>query len=337
MLDRFRLGRESVKEKGIATAVKAAVIIVILIVAGVGVYFMLKGPEGGEKGGEEEQPSGFEWFQTGNTLSITQLQTKQSGELENNRIGGLCGGGWSPAGELFDFPAILDDITSLGLKLFRFSLTTMDWEFVIWGTPEFSIHPVHDDFITGLANNGVKVTYILLFKDEEALGREGRTYPRFKTEEEIQRYLDYVQFIVHHFKDRVQYFEIWNEPNIEHCLQWIEVDDYINLVKRAVPVIRQEYSKAKIVVGSTPLRDSESRDYLFSILRSDVMPLVDVVSWHPMYATSPEFDSEYYYEYPSIVQEIKNMASAHGFKGEYETDELFWWTEPESEALEWGV
>jgi len=56
------------------------------------------------------------------------------------------------------------------------------------------------------------------------------------------------------------------------------------------------------------------------------MPLVDVVSWHPMYGTSPEFDSEYYYEYPAIVQEIKDVASAHGFEGEYEADELTWYT-----------
>jgi hypothetical protein len=56
-----------------------------------------------------------------------------------------------------------------------------------------------------------------------------------------------------------------------------------------------------------------------------------------MYATSPEFDSEYYYEYPSIVQEIKNVASAHGFKGEYEVEGPCWWTEPEAEAREWGI
>jgi hypothetical protein len=57
------------------------------------------------------------------------------------------------------------------------------------------------------------------------------------------------------------------------------------------------------------------------------MSLVDVVSWHPMYTTSPEpgGDPDYYYEYPSIVQHIKDLASAHGFDGEYQVDELTWW------------
>jgi hypothetical protein len=27
-----------------------------------------------------------------------------------------------------------------------------------------------------------------------------------------------------------------------------------------------------------------------TILNSDNLPLVDIVSWHPMYGTSPEFD-----------------------------------------------
>ena len=131
-------------------------------------------------------------------------------------------------------------------------------------------------------------------------------YPRFQTEGEIQRYLDFVQFIVHHFKDRIQYYEIWNEPNLRDRIQWIEVEDYINLVKRAAPVIRQEYPEAKIVVGSTSsLDDPASKEYLFTILRSDIMHLVDVVEWHPMYGCSPECDwlRQYYYEYPSIVQE----------------------------------
>lgn len=73
------------REKGISKTIMAAVIVVALVVAGVGAYFMLKGPEEGEGG---EQPSGIEWFQTGNTQDITQLQSKQSNELENVEVHG---------------------------------------------------------------------------------------------------------------------------------------------------------------------------------------------------------------------------------------------------------
>ena len=33
---------------------------------------------------------------------------------------------------------------------------------------------------------------------------------------EIERYLDYLRFVVDHFNDRVQYYEIWNEPSSPH-------------------------------------------------------------------------------------------------------------------------
>ena len=149
--------------------------------------------------------------------------------------------------------------------------------------------------------------------------------PRFKTEEEIEHYLEYVSFIVGHFKDRVQIYEIYNEPDNKACPQWIEVEDYINLVRRAVPVIRQEYPDAKIQVGGVAgLGNPYGQAYLFSILESDIMPLVDIVSWHPFYGNSPEIDADYYFAYPSIVQNIKDTAASHGFTGEYAGEEINW-------------
>ena len=262
-------------------------------------------------------------LQQGNDLPITQFQPKQSRELLDNRIAEFFHGFRDP--EFHDLR-----IYDLGVKRARAAINALDADLVDWGRPELTIHPSHDDVFTRMADNGLTITYVLSFWDKATYpGGEGAPYPRFKTEGEIQRYLDFVRFIVHHFKDRVQYYEIWNEPELRLCPQWIEAADYINLVERTVPVIRQEYPEAKIQVGGVAnLRFSGSYDYLFNILESDIMPLVDVVSWHPMYGTSPEYDlyREYYYQYPSIVQEIKDVASAHGFDGEYEADELTWST-----------
>jgi len=293
-----------------------------------------------ETSDEDQEPeTGFEWFQIGNTKPITQLQTKQSKELEDNRIGSVgLDDGILPSGERPDLQAIIKEVTDLGLKHIRFTIVRIDYDRVDWDTPEFTFEPRHYDFIKGMAENGVIVKYLLHFRDD-ALGGEGRTYkPRFQTEEEIQRYLDYVRFIIRNVDGLVPYYEIFNEPNIGECVQWIEVEDYINLVKQVVPVIRQEDPNAKIALaGTTYLRESESQQYLFSILKSEIMPLVDVVSWHPMYGASPEFDSDYYYEYPAIVQQIKDTAYAHGFTGEFEAGEISWWTEQEPQAQEWGI
>ena len=58
------------------------------------------------------------------------------------------------------------------------------------------------------------------------------------------------------------------------------------------------------------------------------MPLVDAISIHPMWGDSPQYDEirEYYYSYPSLVQEIKDTATAHGFSGDYMAKEMTWGT-----------
>ena len=143
-----------------------------------------------------------------------------------------------------------------GFKRFRFSINNAQCDnpnnLIKWDKPEFSIDPSHDEFITSLADNGITMTYVLSFWDKAYVAGGGEIpIPRFKTEDEIQRYLDFVRFIVRHFKDRIEYYEIWNEPDNRDTIQWIEVEEYINLVGRVVPVIREEYPEAKIVVGST--------------------------------------------------------------------------------------
>jgi len=272
-------------------------------------------------------------IQEDNNTPIIELQPLQSSELEDNKIGINFNSLWRLEPEVFpDGVLNANHILNQGVKRARFAINSADPVIVHWDKPENSIEQGHDEFITTLADNGITITYVLSFWDKEYVALGGDTpSSRFKTEDGIQRYLDYVRFIVHHFKDRVEYFEIWNEPDIDFFpISYIELEDYINLVKRTVPVIRQEYPEAKIVVGGAGnILDQSSYDYLFGIINSDeIMPLVDVVSWHGMYGISPEHDltRQYYYEYPSIVRDIKETASAYGFEGEYVADELVWWT-----------
>jgi hypothetical protein len=270
-------------------------------------------------------------LQDGNNLPKTQLQLAQSRELEDNCMFGT----WSLMDGIHteeDADWLVDMVNNMGFKRVHLTIDWRDWEQAEM-TGEYSryyIDPNHDKVITGMAQNNVKIIYCLVFWDEEIQPEQG--YARFKKEDEIQRYLDYAQFIVHNFKDRIEYYEIMNEPRFHPDApfhqQNIELADYINLVNRSVQVIRQEYPDAKIVVGANVL--FYERDYLFGILESDIMPLVDAISWHPMYGTSPEYDDvrEYYYNYSSMVQEIKDVASAHGFKGEYIAEEIGWSVNP---------
>jgi hypothetical protein len=217
----------------------------------------------------------------------------------------------------------------MGLKWMRVSIDTFDWP-EVEGTKysRHHVYPEQDRAITGLNDNGIDVMHTIVFWDEESPSfkqKEKQDYSRYKTEDEIRRYLDYVQFVVGHFRGKIEYYEILNEPNARKgTQQHVESDDYINLARLVIPIIRQEDPEAKIVVGAvTPLHDSHDHEYFFNILKSDVMPLVDAVSFHSLSAEgSPEFRPEDYYNYPTLLQEIKETASSHGFTGEYLAEEL---------------
>lgn len=277
--------------------------------------------------------SGFRWMTSGTNASIfiqdndfprVQMQPKTSGELLDNRIGTQF--------DSFSLPDDFSDYTLIynsGVTRARVSISGIEPELVDWDMPEIPIAPGHDDMFTRMADHGISVTYVLMFWDMETYPNgEGAPCARFKTEEEIEHYLDYVRYTVDHLKDRVEYFEIWNEPDIRnYCPKWIESDDYINLVKRTVPVIREVYPEAKIVVGGvSKMYYPDAYNYLLDLLESDIMPLVDVISWHPMYGESPENHASYYKNYPSMIEKIKTIATANGFVGEYSADELSWRT-----------
>jgi len=285
----------------------------------------------------------FEWFQTGNTQPITQLQHKQSIELLNNHMGDFfCLK--NPPNKNFIMDHV-DVITSFGYK---WDFLTIDWfdftEVLKTGEySEFIITPEQDKVITDLVNNGINVIYCLVYYEPVEIDvpfsfenlepysvKDPDNEGRFRTEGEIQRYLDYVRFIVGHFKDRIKYYQILNEPLNGIRGQYVKSEDYINLIKRVIPVIRDECPDAKIIVGSVfGLPDERGclpteptcYEYLFNILNSDIMPLVDGISFHPSPELSPEYGGDNYYKYyRETIQEIKDVATSHGFKGEYITE-----------------
>lgn len=254
------------------------------------------------------------------------IQTMESSELADNRIG--------------DFPEIrnaaeqLDYFLQTGFTWQRIALLSNVrgvpggefWE-VDWHKEQYSLDPANDAAITELARRGVSLIACLgCLLDQFETAECGR----FKTESEVQLFLSYVRGVVQYFKGRVQYYEMWNEPNNKVPNWYVEVPEYIELARRAIAVIREEDPVAKIIVGSVAGADSpEGRAYMSALLSSELMPLVDVVAWHPASGTSPSEDcycSEYYYEYPAIIREFKDIAFAHGFEGEYRADEINWRT-----------
>jgi len=268
-------------------------------------------------------------LQEGNSLPGFALVDRPSAELADNRFGISYNGLWLDVRNN-SLGSILNDITDLGLKRIDTALYEVEPP-IDWSVSEYDIPPEFDQFINDLADNRVAVNFMLHYWDKagHASGTELST-PRFQTDDQVQDYVDYVRFIVSHFKGRIQYYTIWSES--DNCgwggIKCIRPDDYINLARQTIPVIREEDPQAKVVLA--PVGNLFfAHDYLFTLLNSDDISLFDVVSWHGMYDVAPDnaFFGNYYYEYPSIVEEIKQTASADGFQGEYWATELTWCSE----------
>ena len=250
-----------------------------------------------------------------------------SSELADNRIGGDYGS---------DHPGSEAGIYGLGLKWLRIGFwdSSLNWQEVESHPGEYSVPPERDAFVRDMVENGV--TIVLCLSVGSGKNRPDKT--KFKSDDDINRYADYVRFMVRHFKPFIRYYEIWNEPGTNTPWGDIAVEDFARLVKRVVPVIREEYPEAKIVVGATGghwvsgfpgygdfWRYTLELDYLKTLLKSGIAPLIDVISWHPFYGHTP--DDPYYQNYPQMVGELKALAATEGFSGEYLAEEMLWRTE----------
>jgi len=261
-------------------------------------------------------------IQENNLHPFALIPHQPSHELADNRIAFyIQAQDWVDAGI-----ADANVLNLMGVKRARGQMNDADSYLVNWETSELVIHENFDRMITGLAENDIRMIYNLLFWDKEYYRQNGQiAVPRFQTGDEIERYLDFVRLIMRNFGDRVDTYELWNEPSFEGSYQWIRVEDYINLAKRVIPVIREEDPGARVAVGSFHgWHDRYYEQYLYRILESDLMPMVDMVTWHPYLGILMDDNcgGEFYTRYPQILQEIKTIATEHGFRGEFSADEL---------------
>jgi len=263
-------------------------------------------------------------LQLENNLPVTPLTLKPSRELEDNRIGGNA-----------ETEHIDARVWNLGAKWMRVIIDSHgEWQHADWDGDEYSIHPDEEVVIDDLVHNGIKIMLVL------DVWHTGDRTVYYKSEEDIATYTNWVRFMVRRFKGRIDYYEILNEPNLDfNAPSGMPVDTYVNLVEHIVPVIREEDPDAKIVVGAVPdTRFNDARKWIWDLLDSGVMPLVDGLSWHGMYGAAPATDRRgerqlrhpqvrnYWENYPAYVEEIKSSAASNGFEGEYMTEEMLWRT-----------
>ena len=145
------------------------------------------------------------------------------------------------------------------------------WDWVERKRGEYSIAPEVEDQIDSLVENGVHIEIQLLYGNPlytSPAGHPPQTitpapggfhnpdrslYSVFwppKTPEQIEAFSNYAAWMAKHFRGRAQYYEIWNEPNIDYWNPAPSPEEYGRLFKAVVPAIRAADPTAKIVFGA---------------------------------------------------------------------------------------
>lgn len=226
----------------------------------------------------------------------------------------------------------------LGVEWIRvnYAGSVLNWRVVEREKGIYEIDPIADAAITEAVKNGCKINFGLGFTNwlyssakpptraeekQSFLSNEliALSFPGPKEPQMLEGFKNFVRFMVNHFKDRVDYYEIWNEQSNGYG-GWLDggPELYTQWVKELVPIIEEIDPNAKIVFGSLsglgPRREV-GIDWLERCLKAGIAPYVDMIAWHDYYGAAP--GDRAWEGYADDVKETKELAESYGFKGEY--------------------
>jgi hypothetical protein len=191
---------------------------------------------------------------------------------------------------LFDY---MDD-----LKISRFRYT------IFWTSVERSIGNFewdrHDALINYLTGKGIKLT-VTLFGDNYLYAPDGSSpYPGHTNPAFWNAWLSFVEEAVTRYGDRVDRWEIWNEPDLTESgsgVFWkplVNAADFSSMLVGTSRKIKSILSGAKVVMGGVT-NFNGYRSFLQSCFNQGVLDDIDEIGVH-LYRTSPEGPFDYNYD-----------------------------------------
>ncbi len=174
-----------------------------------------------------------------------------------------------------------------------------------------TVPQVYDDMINRLNADGTKVLLTLNYGNSLY---ENGALP--KTDDGIKAFANYCAFIAHHFKGRVEAFEIWNEPNVEQFAGRADVTgtEYAKLLASAYRAI-DNVNKDAIVVGGSfnSMKNTETLEFFEEVMAYDgIEKCMDAISFHPYHSDgrySDESESPFLEDLAKIKVILKNAGA----------------------------
>jgi hypothetical protein len=184
---------------------------------------------------------------------------------------GMAHGGYTRSAQEY---ALLDELGSVWIR------RTFDWEDIEpeegrWDFAEW------DDYVDSAKAAGKKILATLAY-DVGWIYEENEAR-RNIIPEKIPYYLRYVETVVRRYQDRIDAFEIWNEPNNPFYF-WKGSDrDFFELARAATAKIKEIDPAIKVAAAGFWLAP---QGFIRGMFESGAMEQVDILSFHP-YAGSP--------------------------------------------------
>jgi hypothetical protein len=125
-----------------------------------------------------------------------------------------------------------------------------------------------------------------------------------------QLYATFLSQLVHHVGSKIQYYEIWNEPNLSHF--WVSPDPiaYTRLLEAAYRAVKSQNPSAVVLAGATAGADSS---FISRMYDSDARAYFDALSLHPYSGNrSPEVCSVPATSFRCGVEQIRQVMLRHG-------------------------
>lgn len=190
--------------------------------------------------------------------------------------------------------AIMDSMASSGVKWVRYWLS---WYQVEVDSGEYNFTAA-DSVIEGYDSRGINV-YLTLFSGNQWYdGPDSTIYDSVAHPEQglsptpgspsMQGWLAFVDTAVLRYSDRVKYWDIWNEPNIEFWQPAPDAQDYAFLLKETSMKIKSIDPSAKVIGLGTSTIDF---GYISEVLQEDIIDHIDYLGFHP-YRYYPEDDQD---------------------------------------------
>lgn len=173
------------------------------------------------------------------------------------------------------------------------------WDWVERKRGEYLLVPELDDYVNSLVENHVHIEIQLLYGNPLYTSPAGRLpqniqpapgafhnpdrslYSVFwppKSDEQIQAFAKYVAWMVNHFRGRAEYYEIWNEPDIDYWNPVASPEDYGRLFKASARTIHKADPNAKVVFGG--LAGAEREFAKRALDACDCASEIDVFAYH---------------------------------------------------------